>query len=488
MSDIKKRRIIYNDDSDSRRSEAAKGGKEAFLAERFNWTLDSQVDSYFWCIGNGMSPAFGVPDPAGLGDADQMMLDAAHGAGMEIFASLRMNDTHDSVFRQFLAPIKLERPDLLCAEDLKYPRDSILHLTWSAFDYAKEEVRKMRLDFIEYNCSKYDWDGFEMDFCRFRRYFRIGDEEKNAHIMTDFVGQVRAMLNKIGMKRGRPYLLAVRAPENIHYSNRLGLDIVKWVSNGWIDLIIAGDGLKPFSFPLKELIDLGHRFGLPVYSCISMAQFEPDNTGDDRMLERVRAAVSNRWLENPDGIYFFNLCCMMNSRNPVLAAELRKLLFEIGTPETLRGLDKVYESESVPHWADWQINSPPNLLPARLIDDVPLPMFVGDPIEGAMVSGSIKDITLRVRITGIKDEENVEVRLNGAAVGVVGRMTVEGMSIGAFDHSRGTWFDAPITSVILKQGYNEVNVRPSTGSWGCMSTMVAEVQLVVNYLRDEKSA
>src|SRR5512137_780366 len=104
-----------------------------------------------------------------------------------------MNDTHDSVLRQYLAPIKKERPDLLCAVDREYPRDSILFLTWSAFDYAKEEVRKLRLDFIGHMCEKYDWDGIELDYCRFRRYFRVGEEEKNAYIMTDFIGEVRAL-------------------------------------------------------------------------------------------------------------------------------------------------------------------------------------------------------------------------------------------------------------------------------------------------------
>jgi hypothetical protein len=214
-----------------------------------------------------------------------------------------------------------------------------------------------------------------------------------------------------------------------------------------------------------------------------MAQFEPDNTGDDRIVERVRAAVSNRWLEDPDGIYCFNFCCMLNGRNPALADTLRPLLLECGEPATLRGLDKVYESEAIPHWADWQINSPPDDFPARLVDDRPLPLVVGDPVEGAVLRGELEALTLRVRLTGILPEEGVEVFLNDQAVPVAGRSEHEGMRIGVFDHSGGTWLECPLSAggPLPRQGRNEVRARPGVGSWGRLSTLVREVQLVVTY-------
>ena len=155
MVEFRRRRIIYNDDCGERWS-AGKDGREAFLAARFDWCRNSQVDSYFWCVGNGEEPCDGRPDPPELGDADAVMAEAAHEAGMEVFASLRMNDTHDAVAPKLTYPLKVQRPDLLVGEKKEYPIASIMALGWSSFDYAKEEVRRHRLEYTERICSRHD--------------------------------------------------------------------------------------------------------------------------------------------------------------------------------------------------------------------------------------------------------------------------------------------------------------------------------------------
>ena len=156
----RKRRIIYNDDG-GRRGE----GPEEFLARRFNQVLDTQVDSYFYCVGTGRLPSWGRETPEAIGDENQVIIEAARKAGLEIFASLRMNDIHDS-HRRITYPLKVQRPDLLIGEEHwpgqyphllsgeqaegvgGYPENSVMSWLFSALDFAEPEVRQHRLDFI----------------------------------------------------------------------------------------------------------------------------------------------------------------------------------------------------------------------------------------------------------------------------------------------------------------------------------------------------
>lgn len=60
----RRRRIIYNDDGDARYKGYYGGPPKDvadFLRRRFDWTRDTQVDSYFWCIGDGQEPPWGQP-------------------------------------------------------------------------------------------------------------------------------------------------------------------------------------------------------------------------------------------------------------------------------------------------------------------------------------------------------------------------------------------------------------------------------------------
>ena len=57
-------------------------------------------------------------------------------------------------------------------------------------------------------------------------FFKPGEIEKNIPTMTGFVAEVRALLDRIGETRGRPYPLAVNVPDAPKYCLRAGLDII----------------------------------------------------------------------------------------------------------------------------------------------------------------------------------------------------------------------------------------------------------------------
>ena len=479
MTEHRRRRIIYNDDGDTRYN-AGQNGPEAFLADRFDWCKGAQVDSYFWCVGNGEEPAWGKPDPLALGDAEAVIAGAARDAGMEIFASLRMNDVHDGAAEKLTYPLKVERPDLLLGPKRTYPVGSVMYFHWSALDYAREEVRRHRLEHIEKICSNYDWDGLELDFCRHMLYFKLGQAHEHLDTMTAFVGDVRALLDQIAERRGRPYLLAVRVPDTIEHARRIGLDIEQWLSRGCVDLLIGGAGYCPYSARFSEFVALGHRFDVPVYPCINGSVASPSNTGDEINRERLRAMASNLWYEGADGIYIFNLFVSVDEMESE-APGVYMVLNEIGEPGTLSSLDKLYQPECLRQWAHVQYTAPPFPLPVRVIDCAPVPLKIGDPLERAARQGRLQRMTLRLRVTDILDEENIAVQINDKCVEVRRAGTESLERIGVFTTGGGTWFEGKVDAPPLKYGDNTVRVVPSAGCWGKDTTAVQDIQLLVRY-------
>ena len=106
-------------------------------------------------------------------------------------------------------------------------------------DYAHAEVRKRKLDIITEICTRYDVDGFEMDFLRSVYYFHRGKEAAGSKLMNVFVQQVRERLDEIGEKKGKRLRLLVRVPPQLAECKQVGLDVPTWIKQGWIDMVIA---------------------------------------------------------------------------------------------------------------------------------------------------------------------------------------------------------------------------------------------------------
>ena len=247
--------------------------------------MGSQVDSYFICVGStDRGPATGkkarlqdtqnrwypaMKAPPEIDRMTRAYLEAAKEAGMEIFASMRMNDIHDAWAPRLTYPLKMARPDLLLGARMDHAPDAVMRAFWSGFDYAREEVRQHFLDFIRTYCRQYDYDGLELDYFRHPLFFKLGEERQHLDTMTGFVRRVRGILREIGRERGRPYLLAIRVPDTPAMALRTGLDVEQWMKEGLLDLLIVGGGYMPYAGRLQTFVDLAHRYGIPAYPCIN---------------------------------------------------------------------------------------------------------------------------------------------------------------------------------------------------------------------------
>ena len=305
------RRIIVNDDGEV---DPISEGRPlaAYLAQRFQDAVGSQVDAYFICVGStDRGPATGkkarlqdtqnrwypaMKAPPEIDRMTRAYLEAAKEAGMEIFASMRMNDIHDAWAPRLTYPLKMARPDLLLGARTDHAPDAVMRAFWSGFDYAREEVRQHFLDFIRTYCRQYDYDGLELDYFRHPLFFKLGEERQHLDTMTGFVRRVRGILREIGRERGRPYLLAVRVPDTPAMALRTGLDVEQWMKEGLLDLLIVGGGYMPYAGRLQTFVDLAHRYGIPAYPCINHFR-EP---------LAMRSLASNFWSMGADGVYLFN--------------------------------------------------------------------------------------------------------------------------------------------------------------------------------------
>ncbi len=481
------RRIIYNDDGGG--VFRAKEGLQAFLSERFTPTVGTQVDTYFWCIGKGLER-----EPLeGIGDRHQVMIEAADGAGMEIFASLRMNDIHDAWAAKLTYPLKVERPDLLIGQqywpdgyphllaDEKpearggYPTTATLRAFWSAFDYAKQDVRDHRYEHITKIAGQYDFDGFELDYFRHPLFFKLGEEEENLDTMTGFIRRVRQGLNQIGKERGRPYLLAVRVPPSPGQALRTGLDVETWLAEGLIDMLIPNPGYQPYTTNYKDFIDMGHRYGVPVYPCLNCSGINLPSTGtQERSEEKIRSVTSNFWALGADGVYLFNFFVPWQS-NIARSDEwdrdqAHSWLNEIGSPETLQGLDKRYAPDTGASVFYIGYGNAPGPFPIRLVDGTTIPLAVGDDVEAATQAGTIDQMRLRVNVGNMDESEGIVIRINGVSVPAEN-----------IEHPEAGHFEALLTAPPLQQGINEIVILPGRGSIGRLSSTVTGLELAVRY-------
>ena len=72
-------------------------------------------------------------------------------------------------------------------------------------------MRAERFALIEETVNEYDVDGFEIDWTFWPHYFEDNEAEEKAHILTEYMSEVRRTVDAASAKRGRPIALGARA-------------------------------------------------------------------------------------------------------------------------------------------------------------------------------------------------------------------------------------------------------------------------------------
>ncbi len=158
------------------------------------------------------------------------------------FVSLRLNDQHglDGVDGpgSFIGSWMISRFYAEHPEYRLYPtgkrNDRVLN-------WACDEVRTSLLAIIEEQAANYDIDGFELDFQRHPRFFRLEETTvaQRKAIMNGFIREVRTILDQ-HTKNGKRTYLSVRVPCYQALLNDCGLDAAAFDALG-VDLCVVSD-------------------------------------------------------------------------------------------------------------------------------------------------------------------------------------------------------------------------------------------------------
>ena len=335
------RSVIYNTDGNDMTlyPRALPLTSAAFESVRLKYPEGTKIDSVFYCPHSSafgwfttrkthdfMTTQFRPPDAAVYNaaadfakegtDALEMAAAYCRRRGLEIFVSIRMNDTHDNRGSQppssHFSLFKQQHPECLMGTMTNRPR----YCAWTAVDFAHAVVRDHVRRFVREFLENYDIDGIEYDFFRHLQLFKTvanGADATQAELdlMTALMRDLRTIADEVGRRRGKPFLVAVRVPDSVDFCRVIGIDIERWVHESIVDMVI-GTGYFQCN-PWHVMADVVHRNGGKFYAALD----EPRNAtkraplgmlpGRGLSVPFYRARMAAALAEGVDGVYFYNL-------------------------------------------------------------------------------------------------------------------------------------------------------------------------------------
>ncbi len=401
------------------------------------------------------------------------MLRLCRESGIPFFARVRMNSHYVIDPRHpGYGNYRRRHPERLIARPgERFAEGTIEHGIGTGLDYAHPGNRAFVTGIICECFERFDVDGVELDFMRHPAFFRVEEGYANRHFMTGLVREVRARMRTVAADRGRPLLLGVRVPPGIADCSRVGLDVVAWLEEGLVDIVVVGGGFISFETSVEEFVAAAAGNDALVYGCI-----EATRDSDDRKLR----ALASRWLnDGADGVYLYNFYTRSPEWNRRIASELTDL-------EKLRRLDKRYELEttgsaygSSGHSSAFALAQSQTQLPVRLQPNYPgegpvLRLDISDDLEAAREAGELGPCRLTLRFDSLEESDSLSVRLNGqeldwsgAEVSFDGWKELTAASLfwlsypaePVEQHVDGAIATFAATTPPLRQGENEIEVR-----------------------------
>ena len=340
-------------------------------------------------------------------DPLQVVVDRAHEKGIQIICSMRMNgggSTTDFRGSYTAGRLKYEQPEaLIGGEDPAKPGVA------TAYDFARQEVREERLAVIEEVCDRYGADGFEFDDSM-RVFFKPSEVRQNTPVLTQFMRDVRSLLDHIGRERGEELMLAARVHPVEEANLSVGMDVSTWVSEKLVNVVIPFDGSIDGWFLLDQhpsfdwLVDTAKDAGTWVYGQVGRGTY--DDRHHVNTIEMYRAAATNLRAAGADGMYMSDL--------PWPHAEREyQVLREMGDPDIHARKSKHYFLGQ--KYASPGPFSPDRHVPAKLEEGVTvrLPVHVGDALDSARADNELKSVTLGVRVVQTLPKDRLSFRFNG---------------------------------------------------------------------------
>ncbi len=501
---------------------------EEFLEKVYAPMENTQVGAHFWCIGehtarwnSDVLETVGdlhgrtydnvdsyVSDENVIAmiergeDPQAQLIKRGHELGLHVYASVRMNDNHfggaqpsqmPAMRHNGLTRMRIEHPEWLLGDKTTQ---------WFAMSWNLEvpEVRRHRFEHVEEVVRRWDWDGIELDWQR--HGFHLPDDHgyRLRYVITDLQRAVRRLTDELAAKRGRPYILAARVNATPEMSRRIGYDIETWVTEGLVDILIpAGSAYTDPSPAIEEYLELCRGTDVVIYPGFDSRvdgwdydKFVGPEDAATKDCMRTRAVASEWHAAGAHGIYAFNWHANRDSR--------RELLCQVGSPETLRGTDKIHAATHRykeafgtvgQSWAgafdnDRVWGQVPVALKATLTGDGPtITLTQSEDLE----QNPATSIRLRLRLDQWVVGDEVAIEWDGTKLNELEHRyhfaedaVANLLDVRLSDTSSASWFISPLTAAQASKGKHAVKVvlRKRNPRLAC-DIVLTNVELVVRY-------
>jgi len=231
--------------------------------------------------------------------------------GINPWLSFRMNDDHahtpKTVVSWLLSDFYYEHPEV---RRVTYDPD-----IWDSgnytFDYSKEIVRNYYLAYINEALDRYDPYGIELDWQRDYHMWAIGKEYAGLEILNDFMRNVETIVKKHEEMRGHEIKVAVRVATTPEISYDMGWDVMTWVSEGIVDMVIpsANWATTDTDIPVRLWKSLLRPYNVllcPATECNIKCWHGGDRSSGKHTIETYAAMASSFYSQGADKLYLFN--------------------------------------------------------------------------------------------------------------------------------------------------------------------------------------
>ncbi|MBQ8248986.1 MAG: hypothetical protein IJY93_03770 [Clostridia bacterium] len=240
-------------------------------------------------------------------------IDALREAGINPWISYRMNDVHYLAEHFFykneshmLDKFYKKHPEL---QRVKFHPEFVHTNADFSLDFTYDLVRERMLAIIDESIERYDPYGIELDFQREMDLFGIGYEYEGIDIMNQFFREVDAITKKYEAKFGHEIKVAVHVCPDVQTNIDFGLDIMQWVAEGIVDLVIPGcryesnDNDMPIRLWSTLLKPYGVKLAAGIETNLIPAGGHHAVTPN---IETYAACAHSAYDQGADKIYFYN--------------------------------------------------------------------------------------------------------------------------------------------------------------------------------------
>lgn len=385
-------------------------------------------------------------------DPLQLLIERAHHKNLDFFASLRLGSYGGM--------------------------DPSLDTKTGGKGYVNKEVRDHVYEVLKELVTDYDTDGIELDFAAppggASFYFQPEDVPKNTELMTEWVKQVSEMArgaNNTGKEIGARIYPTKAANE------AAGLDVTNWIEQKLIDFVVPmvyGHHIIDPDMPIDWLIKAAHDQNISVYPMISPYYSDDSRTHVNRQYatpEMIRAATSNYWDKDVDGMYTWFLSWPLGDSE-------HRILAELGNPTLSKKGDKHYivrRSDQYMEIHDIDCPLPLNILSDSISNPHSISFYISDNI--IKESEKISSIELNINVKDLVSQDRLSFSLNGKSLSHEEIIRTPSSKISPY---AGQWLKFRLNNVRPQKGSNTLQIVLLGRPEGLVSPLVVEdVEIII---------